>query len=102
MSDIKIISNYVPRPILYGYELSPQERTEFDYYTDDEIEEQTFFRYKGNVYDLSEFLNSFYQSNPFKPYWDSYMSDSFFSGILIHFVIDKWGANTIIVGWYVS
>ncbi len=53
-------------------------------------EEEPYFNYKGNKYFLSEILavnNSIHNPNP--PEWqkgfDGYMSDSFFSGILVKF-----------------
>ena len=98
MDDIKIITNHVPRPIVYGWELTDKERAEFDYYDDEELDSNMFFRYKGHVYDLSDFERVTPMIRPFHPYWHGYMSDSFFSGILFRFVEDD--DESCIVGWY--
>ena len=57
-------------------------------WADDQYQVEECFTYKGRVYFLSEFMNihnKIHQPNP--PEWmlefDGYMSDSFFSGILI-------------------
>lgn len=78
-----IITNHVPRDIIYGFQLSPKEREDFDYYSDDELDERQFFRYRGSVYDTSEFY-------PWLtlPKWDGFRSDSFFSGVAIKYVDD--------------
>ena len=101
MDETKIITNHVPRPVIYGYELSPKERAKFTYYDDalNEIDERRFFRYKGLVYDLSEFMRVTPRIGSFYPYWHGYMSDSFFSGILVRYVEEDFG-DSIIVGWY--
>ena len=101
MSDsLRIITNNVPRPIVYGYELTPAEQSEFDYYDSDELDSAMFFRYKGEVYDIGEFMRRPDYHNPFPKIWCGYMSDSYFSGILIRFPEDD--DESVIVGWYCS
>ena len=98
--DIKIITNNVPRNILYGYELTEKEREEFDYLDKEELEWHSFLRYKGMIYDLDEFFAvSEYQNDPFKE-WDGYQSNSYFSGILVKYVPSD--CEEIIVGRYMS
>jgi len=100
MSDsLRIFCNNIPRPIVYGYELSEKEREEFDYYDSEELDYAMFFRYKGEVYDMGEFMRM-PKYNPFPSVWAGYMSDSYFSGILIRFPEDD--DETVIVGWYCS
>jgi hypothetical protein len=99
MNEIKITTNNIPRPILYGYELTPAERAEFDYYNEDELDCAMFFRYKGEVYDIGEFMRV-PKYNPFPDAWAGYMSDSYFSGILIRFPDDD--DDYVIVGRYCS
>ena len=109
MDKIKIISNYHVRDILYWYELTEKEKNDQDWVLSNENDpdEFQFFRFKGSIYPLSNFLYypSMWGNKPeeFKD-WDSYMSDSFFSGILIKFPDpDDWDyENGIIVGWYYS
>ncbi len=100
MSEIKITTNNHVRPFIYGWQLTEEERQQFDYYDDDEILDQTFFGYKGEIYDLGEFLQ-LGKDSPFIG-WDAYISDSFFSGIVIRLTEDEYGETGIIVGWYCS
>ncbi len=95
MSDLKIYTNYHERDIVYGYELTNKEKDEFDYYSGDDLDYATFFRYKENVYDLSEFM----RTKHFGDYWHGYSSDSFFSGVLVHLCDD---GDHVVVGWYCS
>ena len=78
---MEIITNHQPRLMLYGSELTEKERAEFDYM--DDIEEGKFFRYKGRVYDLGEFLIIDDNAPEKMRVWDGYSSDSYFSGVLI-------------------
>lgn len=87
---VTIVTNGVPRDIVYGFELTEKERKEFDYLDNDEILETEFFRYKGQVYELGDFCIS-----PIKG-WDGYKGESYFSGILVKFVPNE----RVIVGSY--
>lgn len=80
---MRIFGNNHKIPFVYSYELTEKELKEFDYYENNEIQDVTFFRYRGNVYDLGEF--QIIPSGMFPKEFDGYISDSFFSGILIHF-----------------
>lgn len=111
MADTLIIRcNNVPRNVIYWHELSETEKKEFDYLVtenDDNAEHgpmNTFFRYKGNVYDLHEFMRIDKAIAPHcqRPGWekfDGYSSDSFFSGILVRYANDH---ESVIVGQYFS
>ena len=92
-NEITIRGNGIPRPIIYGFDLSEKEKLKFDWMDDEEIMDSQFFKFKGQVYALSEIMavhNPVYNPNP--PEWmknfDGYSSDSFFSGILV-----KFGSN---------
>ena len=106
---ITIKTNNVPRPIVCGWELTEKEAAEFDYL--DDITEGGFFRYKGEVYDLGEFCRvipagskSYHPCDmhdiggDFKN-WQGYISDSYFSGIVIRYTEDL---EHVIVGTYFS
>jgi hypothetical protein len=99
MSDkLTIKTNNVPRYTVDGYELSPKERKDFDYYKPDDLDCATFFRYRGNVYDVAEFMRVDGIAE-FKG-WHGYSSDSYFSGILIKFPEDD--QESVIVATYYS
>src|SRR4030095_10885603 len=90
MSDeLTIITNSQPRAVLRWYELSPKEQAEFDYLeTSDQQDDAEFMRYQGAVYDLHEIARGMAGSGMpecFKA-WDSYLNDTFFSGVLIRWI----------------
>lgn len=93
---MQIKSNNKPRQVLYRYELTPKESAEFDYLPENEGE---FFRYRGQVYDLGEFMRI---DNPQCDGWgnfDGYRSDSFFSGVLVKYCDN---CESVIVATYYS
>lgn len=85
----RIKTNRRWRAFLYGYDLTPKERAEFDYIPEGEIEDRRFFRYRRAVYDLGEFtaIASMPSDNPLSK-WDGYLGDSFFSGVVIRYSSD--------------
>ena len=101
-----IITNNKPRDIIYGYELPHYFKgdklesvlSDLYYYTDDELQDAMLFIYKGDVYDLGEFM----RIDKFAPQefqgWDGYSNDSFFSGTLVKYTDD----NMVIVAQYYS
>lgn len=95
---MEVISNYHARPTFYGWELTEKERKEFDYYNDEEIKTAEFFRFKGEIYDLAQFMYD--RQNHFHG-WDGYMNDSFYSGVLVKYPDDP-NTEGIIVGWFIS
>lgn len=98
---MKIVTNHNRRRILDASDLTVKEAEWFDYLDWDKLEKgedsASFFRYRGNVYDLGEFQRTteittqqtqIGQSNQFAQ-WDGYQSDSFFSGIVIKYYSDR-------------
>jgi hypothetical protein len=94
MSDVTITTNNVPRDLINEFELTAEERKEFDYHDWDKIERgeesAEFFRYKGQLYDLGEFSSTWGMSNDsglpdWMKGWHGYTSDSFSSGMLVKF-----------------
>jgi len=86
---MKIITNNHFKEILSFFELTNKEQDELkDNY--DTIEESSFFRYRGHVYDLNEFmrvndsLNGQGQEHELYD-WDGYHNDSFFSSVLVKY-----------------
>lgn len=101
---VKVYCNWQWRTPIYGYELTTKERKEFDYISDDDIGSHDFLRYRGNVYDLSEFMRiDTMCKDPNRPSfmqnWHGYTSDSFFSGVLI-----KWNkeCDQVMIATYIS
>lgn len=104
---MKIKTNSQWRHILYWYDLTDKERKDFDYLPEGE---GSFFRYKGQVYDMGEFSRIIPPgatrrhptecANPDLQDWDAYASDSFFSGIVVK--IDRDGWERVKVGRYYS
>jgi hypothetical protein len=93
---LKIKTNNVPREVICGIELTNKERKEFDYIKDEDFDCHSFFRYKGQVYDLNEFM----RTGPGEIHdagWQGYASDSYFSGTIIKYV-DNF--ERVIVGTY--
>lgn len=98
---LTIKTNNIPRPVLHWWELTDKERKEFDY-IDESLGDvfNTFVRYKGEAYDLGEFMrvnNTI--GEPLFEGWQGYQSDSFFSGLLVKYTND---GESVIVGRYYS
>jgi len=86
---MKIITNNHFKEILSFFDLTEKEQNEIkDNY--DTIEESSFFRYRGQVYDLNEFmrvndsLNGQGQDHVLYG-WDGYHNESFFSSVLVKY-----------------
>ena len=115
---VKIRTNNVPRDVIQAYELTPEERAEFDYLDwpaiDDGRDSAEFFRYRGELYDLSQFSRVIPAGSarchpmecdaPEFSGWDGYQSDSYFSGTLIRWARDngRIDCERVIVGLYTS
>ena len=84
---MKIITNYQPRDIVYGFELTPKEREDFDYLEPENLDNNSFVRYRGELYDLGDFMAWDNPASPTKA-WDGFRSDSYFSGIVIKYTDD--------------
>ena len=85
---MKIITNNVPRNMAYGYELTDKQKQDFDYLED--IDSHDFVKYKGMVFDLSEFMITELEG------WDGVSGGSYFHGYLIKIV----DSDTVIMGAY--
>jgi hypothetical protein len=86
-------TNNVPRDVLDASELTERERAEFDYLDWRAIDAGTgsasFFRYRGQLFDLGEFLRT-----NLAP-WDGIATDTFFSATVVRYVED---GERVIVG----
>ena len=84
------------RELIYWEQLTSDEQEEMDFHD----ASSPFFRYKGQVYSMSDFSKTGHF-----PGWDGYMSDTFFSGVLVRYPVEEWGeivTDSIIVGQYFS
>jgi hypothetical protein len=105
MADLTIITNNIPRFILDEYELTPDERAQFGYLDwsaiDDGRDSASFFRYRGELYDLADIpaLSPRVPTDEPDPFhgWHGAAADSFFSGILVRYCDDN---ESVIVGRY--
>jgi hypothetical protein len=100
---MRVITNNVPRPVIDGWELSPDERQNFDYIDWAAIERcdaesASFFRYRGTLYDLGEFMATRGLRAPLSD-WDGYMSDSAFSAVVVRYADDT---DYVVVGLVLS
>lgn len=94
---MKVRTNKVSRPIINGFELSEKEKAEFDYLKGEELDSSSFFRYRGNVFYLGNFMRC--EINESGITWDGYAGDSYFSGTVIKLVDD---CESVIVGTYIE
>ncbi len=116
---IHIRTNNVPRDVINAWELTPAERAEFDYLDweaiDDGRDSADFFRYRGQLHDLGEFSriippgserrHPMECAEPSFQGWDGYLSDSYFSGLLVRWARDDYGnidGDRVVVGLYTS
>jgi len=89
----KTITNHRARPLLYFYELpaADQKRALKEYHTYMNEEKSMFFRYKGDLYILDDFVCGWGE-------WDGYLCTTVWGGINIKF---KEGQK-VVVGRYFS
>jgi hypothetical protein len=100
---MQVVTNGVPRPVIDGFELTAQERAEFDYLDwaaiDEGRDSASFFRYKGELHDLGEFSADYGITKgaglpEHLSAWHGYRSDSFYSAMVVRFVDDE----SVVVG----
>lgn len=97
--DLTITTNNQWRNFLYGYEVPEKVMKEqFDYLGGD-ANCDGFICYKGNYYHLCDFMRIDTNSPFDTKKWSGYVSDSFFSGILIKVSDD---GEHYKIGWYCS
>lgn len=101
MDKITIRTNHKPRDVLRWWDLTDKERKEFDYLdTDEKRDCAEFGRYRGWVYDLHDMERGWGQMAMPESLkgWDNYLSDTYFSGILIRWVEE--GERVIFATWF--
>lgn len=92
---MRVITNGHRRDVIDAWQLTADERREFDYLDWPAIERgedsASFFRYRGELHDLGEFTPSSDQpaggeASLGELGWHAYRSDSFFSALAVRFV----------------
>ena len=94
---MKVITNNVPRPLVWWAELPAEVQADFAHYLD-EYEKMSgrFVQYKGVWYDTYDCEAAALYQNPLIKQWHGVQSDSYFSGVLFKFVDD----NNVVCGRY--
>jgi hypothetical protein len=103
-----IRTNNVPRHIVESWELTEKEKSEFDYIEFNEDCCSQFFRYKGQVYDINEFVRIEEYAKRSNPWtyttddrellkWQGIQTASYFSAVVIRYTSDN---ESVIVGTY--
>lgn len=90
---MQITTNNQARQILHGFELSEKAKAEFDYYSEDELDNAMFFKYKGQYYDINQFTRCDIEG------WQGCHNDTYFSGLFIKFTDNQ---ESVIVAQYYS
>ena len=99
MSEVKVVTNNHEREMYYLYELSERDqktiKQDYNWMDAEALDSESFFKYCERWYSLSDFMslhNKVYNPNPpdFMDGWDGYLSDSFFSGVLIKVLEDNY------------
>jgi hypothetical protein len=112
-NQITIITNNQARDVLRSYDLTEKERLEFDYIEgiNDADCFASFFRYKGQVYDLGEFVRLVERSkqvgfehdcdeaSPLLK-WHGIATESYFTGLLVRYAGSD--CESVVVGRYYS
>lgn len=94
---LNIITNNIPRDIIYGYQLPKKFRKEYDFMDEEEIDNSPFFKYRDWYFYIGDFMRI--SNDTDLKGWDGYMSETFFSGIVVKYTEDF---DQIIVGTYFS
>lgn len=89
---MKITTNNRPRHTLQWWDLTTKEQRKWEGL--DDLEDLAFVRYRGEVYLVSDF-QSIPRNCGFEPRdklgdWHGYLSDSFFSCVVIRFTSEDW------------
>jgi hypothetical protein len=111
---MQIITNHHPRDVIDAWQLTADERAEFDYLDWPAIEDgrdsASFVRYKGELIDLAD-IDGIPPTGAGLEGWDGYKSDSFFSGLVFRYpredcygrpLADSLDTERVIVGRYFS
>jgi hypothetical protein len=96
--ELEIITDHKWKQFKYGYEVPAKVMADQFSHMDKETQDAGFLQYRGYWYHLSDFMR-INKNAPFGRKWNGYLSDTFFSGILIEVSED---GETYRVGRYYS
>jgi hypothetical protein len=96
---IAITTNFVPRDLISAFELNGAQytklRKEFDYMNDADFDSAMFFKYRGQVYALAEFLRT--EGDLLAQGWQGICNQTYFSGLVVKIV---QSCESVVVGRY--
>lgn len=101
-SQLTIKTDNRPRKLWSWYDLPIESQADFDYIQDDDRYSARFVKFMGVWYDANDSIVPRYPwggSPDMFPGWDSYTSDSYFSGVLFRYAPGT-DYEEIIVGRY--
>ena len=78
---MKIITNNKPRQLVYGYELTDNQKSDFDYLED--IDGEQFVQYQGMIIHIGEFMRLSGDSEESKAGWHGVHGLNAFCGVLV-------------------
>lgn len=82
--------------IIYGFYLTPEQRKEFDFLDDEELDSSQFFMYNGEPYYIGNFMVC--NGIPEFKDWHGYQHFTAFNGLVIKLIENE----AVIVGRYSS
>lgn len=97
MNKITIVTNRIPRQLMAKFQLPAKALKDFDYVKEEDSYTERFVKYRGCWYDVHDTMNVGHLE-AFKG-WDSYISDTYFSGVLFKLTADH---DYVICGRYYS
>lgn len=100
---MKVITNKQPRALMYLSDFNDAEqaviRRDYNWMDPDDLEcNFGFFKYRGNVYHLQDFMRTSSEATGDLDEWDGYIGDSYFSGVVMKLCDND--CNHVIVGRY--
>lgn len=100
---MRVTTNNIPRPLIDAIQLTDKERKQFDYLDwskiDDGRDSAWFFRYRGQLYSLDQFMRTESNGDLANAGWQGYHADSMSTGTVVRYCDDT---DYVIVGYYVS
>lgn len=89
---MKIIASTHKYLLHCWHDLPAKFKKYYDYLSEEEQCDSVFFKYRGWWYNLNDFMNLRYNCSPIPEFkgWDGYTNDTYFSGVLVKWYVDKY------------